>query len=321
LPPLPAGVIVPPALAAELPALASYAVANPRLPAGGESAAAARLEQFIAQLEHYAAARDELSATATSHLSVDLHFGTLSVRRAYRTVAAAGQGSPVRTAAAEIFCRQLVWRDFAHHLLWEDRELLERPFQRGFEGFPWLEDAAALSAWQEGRTGYPVVDAAARQLLAEGYVHNRARMIAASFLCKHLLLHWRHGYDHYMRWLVDGNWANNSMGWQWSAGCGCDAQPWFRVFNPLLQGEKHDPEGRYVRRWLPELGRLPDRYVHRPWEAPTDVLRSAGVRLGDSYPRPIVDHAAARARFLRVAKGHLKGGEAKALELPLGDGA
>jgi deoxyribodipyrimidine photo-lyase len=156
-----------------------------------------------------------------------------------------------------------------------------------------------------GTTGYPVVDASARQLLAEGFVHNRARMISASFLAKHLLVDFRRGEEHYMRYLTDGDWAANDLGWQWSTGCGVDAQPWFRVFNPVLQGQKFDVGGDYVRRWVPELAALDARWIHRPWEAPAAELARAGVVLGKTYPRPIVDHPFARQRFLAAAKGHL----------------
>ncbi|HEY3271034.1 MAG TPA: FAD-binding domain-containing protein, partial [Geothrix sp.] len=157
-------------------------------------------------------------------------------------------------------------------------------------------------AWTEGRTGYPVVDAAARQLRAEGFVHNRARMVAASFLTKHLLLDYRRGEAHYLRWLTDGDWAANNAGWQWSAGCGCDAQPWFRIFNPVTQGLKFDPDGDYVRRWVPELADCPTAFIHEPWKMPKQI------RMRFDYPEPIVDHAFARERFLATAKGHLGSG-------------
>ena len=210
------------------------------------------------------------------------------------------EGAASGGAGVGSFLNELVWREFAHHTLWDRPELLERPFRPAFEGFPWRSDARSWRAWAAGRTGYPVVDAAARQLLGEGFVHNRARMISASFLAKHLLVDFRRGEAHYLRHLADADVASNDLGWQWSAGCGCDAQPWFRVFNPVAQGERFDPEGAYVRRWVPELSRLPARWVHRPWEAPPDALAAAGVRLGVDYPRPIVDHALARARFLEV---------------------
>jgi deoxyribodipyrimidine photo-lyase len=170
-----------------------------------------------------------------------------------------------------------------------------------------------------GRTGYPVVDAAARQLLAEGFVHNRARMIAASFLTKHLLTDYRRGEAHYMKYLTDGDWAQNNAGWQWSAGTGCDAQPYFRIFNPTAQGERFDPDGSYVRRLVPELARLPAPYIHSPWQAPAAVLRDAGIRLGKDYPQPIIDHRYGRDRFLAVAARHLKPGSASMQALLPGD--
>ncbi len=224
----------------------------------------------------------------TSRLSADLHFGRVSAASCW----AAASGRP----GAEAWQRQLVWREFAHHLLREWPGVLEDPFQGAFRGFPWRSDPALFQAWVEGRTGYPIVDAAARQLLATGYVHNRARMVAASFLVKHLLVDYRLGEAHYLAHLQDADLANNSMGWQWSAGCGCDAQPWFRVFNPVLQGRRFDPDGAYVRAWVPELAALPSRAIHSPWEA--------GLPTG--YPSPIVDHAFARERFLALAKEHLR---------------
>ncbi len=270
--------------------LASVPPGLPRWPAGDllPDHLATFLENGLAD---YARARDRLDEDGTSRISADLHFGTVSAATCW----AAASGRP----GAEVWQRQLVWREFAHHLLREWPDLLEKPFVGGFQDFPWRQDGEAFRAWAEGRTGYPVVDAAALELLHTGHVHNRARMIAASFLAKHLLVDYRLGEAHYLAHLEDADLANNSMGWQWSAGCGCDAQPWFRVFNPVLQGEKFDPRGAYVRRWLPALAPLPDRIVHRPWEG--------GGAPG--YPPPIVDHAWARARFLALAKAHLATGE------------
>jgi deoxyribodipyrimidine photo-lyase len=284
---------------------------NPRILRGGEAAARERLQRFLrggqtSIAARYVEGRDQLAVDGTSRLSADLKFGTLSVRAAWHAV----RDADLPAKPKERFLAELLWREFAYHVLWDRPEVLSQPFRADFRGFPWREDAAAmatLEAWKQGRTGYPVVDAAARQLLAEGYVHNRARMIAASFLAKHLGLAWWHGEAHYLEWLTDGDWAANNLGWQWAAGCGCDAQPYFRIFNPTSQGERHDPDGAYVRRWVPELAKLPAKWIHRPWEASPIELLSAGVRLGDgegAYPRPVVDHAQARARFLETAKRH-----------------
>lgn len=288
---------------AELPTLEELGIPrNPEILAGGERAGRARLQEFLKnRLDEYASARDVLAVEGTSRLSVDLKFGTVSARSIY----AAAMKQPAGTGR-DRFIDELLWREFAHATLWDRPELLDEPFRPEFRGFPWGKDEAHWRAWCDGTTGYPVVDAAARQLLREGYVHNRARMIAASFLTKHLLIHYRHGEAHYLRYLTDGDWAQNNMGWQWSAGCGCDAQPYFRVFNPMTQGEKFDPEGEYVRRYVPELARLGKKYIHAPWEAPAAELARAGVILGETYPLPLVDHATARRRFLEVAQLYLR---------------
>jgi deoxyribodipyrimidine photo-lyase len=279
---------------------------NPRLQSGGERAAQGRLRTFLhGPAADYAESRDRMDLDGTSRLSADLKFGTLSVRQLWAAVAdALGD-----TQSARSYQNELIWREFTHSTLWDRPELMEEPFRANFRGFPWREDEADWDAWVDGRTGYPVVDAAARQLLSEGFVHNRARMVSASFLTKHLMIDYRHGESHYMRYLTDGDWAQNNAGWQWSAGCGCDAQPYFRVFNPVTQGKKFDPEGDYVRRWVPELAKMPAKYVHCPWEAAEALLEDAGVRLGDDYPRPVVEHKLARQRYLDAASKHLKGGE------------
>lgn len=275
---------------------------NPSLQEGGERAGRARLDSFVRdRLAGYAGARDRLDQDGTSRLSADLKFGTVSVRTVWTRVVE----SEKPREDIDKLTNELLWREFTHHTLWDRPSLLEQPFRADFEGFPWRDDDAWLAAWKSGHTGYPVVDAAARQLLAEGYVHNRARMIAASFLTKHLGISYKRGEAHYLAYLTDGDWAQNNAGWQWSAGCGCDAQPYFRVFNPVTQGERYDPDGGYVRRWVPELKTMPAKHIHSPWLAPDDVLRAAGVRLGESYPRPVVDHAEARERFLATAKAHL----------------
>lgn len=282
-------------------------VENPGIVRGGERAARERLAAFLdGPAARYHLGRNRMDVAGTSRLSQDLKFGTLSVRAVWH---ASGEALAKHPEALRTFRNELLWREFAYVLLSEWPELLERPFRRAFEGFPWKKDARGWEAWTTGTTGYPVVDAAARQLLGEGFVHNRARMIAASFLAKHQLIDFRDGEAHYLTWLTDGDWAVNDAGWQWSAGCGADAQPYFRVFNPVSQGKEHDPDGAYVRRWVPELRELPTKYVHAPWEAPAEVLRGAGVVLGGgeraTYPRPVVDHAEARSRFLALAKAHL----------------
>ncbi|NUP13163.1 MAG: deoxyribodipyrimidine photo-lyase [Polyangiaceae bacterium] len=277
---------------------------NPNIQRGGERAARDRLERFLSKAaSEYATDRDRMDLSGTSRLSADLKFGTLSPRTVWHAVERRLKSkSP---ASLGSYHNELVWREFTHSTLWDRPELLEEPFHQEWKGFPYEYDEAHWNAWVKGTTGYPIVDASARQLLGEGFVHNRARMISASFLTKHLLIDYRRGEAHYMRYLTDGDWAQNNAGWQWSAGCGCDAQPYFRVFNPVLQGEKFDPTGAYVRRWVPELADVPDKYIHRPWDAPEDVLEKAGVVLDGNYPSPIVNHTEGRDRFLRVASEHL----------------
>jgi deoxyribodipyrimidine photo-lyase len=303
LPPLPADVHLE---SAPLPSLADLGIIeNPRLQRGGERAARERLRAFLdGVVAHYDSQRDRMDLPGTSRLSADLKFGTLSVRSVWAAVARLAPQAP---RAVEVYTNELLWREFTHASLWDRPRLLSEPFRPDFKDFPWAEDEAGWQAWVSGHTGYPVVDASARQLLAEGFVHNRARMISASFLTKHLLVHYERGEAHYMKYLTDGDWAQNNAGWQWSAGCGTDAQPYFRVFNPTLQGEKFDPNGDYVRRYVPELAQLPAKFIHRPSEAPAKLLEAAGVRLGETYPEPVVDHAMGRDRFLKIAESHLKG--------------
>jgi deoxyribodipyrimidine photo-lyase len=302
LPPVPADVSL---VSAAIPRVSELGIApNPRLLQGGETGARARLQSFLAgPAPSYDESRDRLDLVGTSRLSVDLKFGTLSPRRLWRELRRA---LPRVTSARRSFENELVWREFTHSTLWDSPRVLTEPFRPAWREFPYVDDEASFQAWIRGKTGYPVVDAAARQLLAEGFVPNRARMIAASFLSKHLLIDYRRGERHYLEFLTDGDWANNNAGWQWSAGAGLDAQPYFRVFNPTLQGQKFDPGGDYVRRWVPELERLPSAHVHAPSAAPRAVLEQAGVVLGETYPRPIVEHGVARARFLAVAESTLK---------------
>jgi len=264
--------------------------------APGELGAGKRLSSFLNKgLDEYEAERNRPDHDGVSRFSAHLHFGELSpreVRDALRLHAHLGDGAAKK--AAEAFLRQLYWREFAHHLLHHFPHTDQKPLREQFAKFPWTSDAAKLRAWQRGQTGFPIVDAGMRQLWRTGWMHNRVRMIVASFLVKDLLLSWQAGAAWFWDTLVDADLANNSLGWQWTAGCGADAAPYFRVFNPTSQGEKFDPEGDYVRRYVPELAKLPTKWIHRPEEAPADVLAKAGVALGRDYPRPIVDHGRAR---------------------------
>jgi len=259
----------------------------------GERAARAELSDFARNhVADYKSERDFMGRVGVSRLSPHLHFGELSPREVWRAI------SEPASIGGEAYLRELGWREFCHHLLIAHRDMPDRPLDRSFERFPYRDDEAALDLWRNGQTGYPLVDAAMRELWITGWMHNRARMVAASFLIKHLLIDWRQGERWFWDTLVYADLANNSANWQWVAGCGADAAPYFRIFNPALQGEKFDPDGAYVRRYVPELAGLDARYIHRPWAAPDDILRAAGVRLGVTYPQPIVDHAQARARAL-----------------------
>ncbi len=205
-------------------------------------------------------------------------------------------------AGVEAYLSEIAWREFSYHLLFHFPTLPEAPLRPEFAQFPWAENAKDLSSWQRGLTGYPIVDAGMRELWSTGWMHNRVRMIVASFLIKDLLLHWRAGEKWFWDTLVDADLASNAANWQWVAGCGADAAPYFRVFNPSLQGAKFDPNGDYVRRWVPEIGKLPDSLLHSPWDARPIELADAGISLGRTYPAPIVDHAGARQRALEAFK-------------------
>ncbi len=264
----------------------------------GESGANDRLDAFVDEaLIDYATRRNRPDKTGSSLLSPYLHHGELSPRQVWQKVNAWVQNAPMREAANS-FLSEIGWREFAYHSLWHFPALPNKPLREKYAGFGWTDDAEQLRRWQQGRTGYPMVDAGMRQLWALGWMHNRVRMIVGSFLTKHLLIHWKHGQDWFWDTLVDGDLANNALNWQWVAGSGPDAQPFFRIFNPITQGERYDPEGAYVREWIPELRDLPTKYIHKPWEASPDVLENAGIVLGTTYPEPIVDHAQARKRAL-----------------------
>ncbi len=264
----------------------------------GEIAAYARLRLFIDKsVSRYRDKRNLPGTDATSRLSPYLAFGEISPRQVWSAVLLAAEKAGA-SSLGEAYLREIAWREFSYHLLFHFPHLPEKAFKPEFERFPVREDAAALKAWRKGLTGYPIVDAGMRQLWRTGWMHNRVRMIVASFLIKHLLLPWRAGEAWFWDTLVDADLANNSASWQWVAGSGADAAPYFRIFNPVLQGEKFDPEGDYVRSFCPELARLPNSLIHKPWEAPPALLETLGVRLGETYPRPIVDHGQARERAL-----------------------
>jgi deoxyribodipyrimidine photo-lyase len=265
----------------------------------GEPAALARLAAFIdASVANYQDQRDLPGAAGTSHLSPHLHLGELSPRQVVHAMAERAPGG--LCGAAEPFVRELGWREFAHHLLYHFPRTPEEPLDPRFAAFPWRTDGAEalLAAWQEGRTGIPLVDAGMRELWHTGSMHNRVRMVVASLLTKHLRLPWQAGSRWFWDTLVDADLAANTLGWQWSAGCGADAAPYFRIFNPVRQGERFDPQGAYVRHWCPELAALPDRWIHQPWAAPAPVAKAAGLTLGLEYPAPVVDLAGSRQEAL-----------------------
>ena len=257
----------------------------------GESGAQQRLRDFIDDaLDSYGAMRDQIGSDGTSRLSAHLHFGEISPRQVF-CAASLEKNS-------DKFLSELGWREFSAHLLYAFPDLQSRNFNKRFDAFPWRLDAKALQAWKKGQTGYPLVDAGMRELWQTGYMHNRVRMVCASFLTKHLLIDWREGEAWFWDTLIDADAANNAASWQWVAGCGADAAPYFRIFNPVLQGEKFDSNGAYVRRFCPELAGLPDRFIHRPWTAPAGALAGAKVELGKTYPLPIIEHDFARRRAL-----------------------
>jgi deoxyribodipyrimidine photo-lyase len=267
----------------------------------GEQGAQQRLHDFIADdVDRYTQMRDRPDIRGVSRLSPFLHFGELSPRQVWTAVSRREQaaGRMTVSAAAAGFLRQLIWREFAHHLLVHFPATGTQPLRQQFAAFPWHDNAAALKRWERGQTGYPIVDAGMRELWTIGWMHNRVRMIVASFLVKDLLVHWLHGARWFWDTLVDADLANNTLGWQWTAGCGADAAPYFRIFNPVTQARRFDPDGAYVRKWVPELAQLPTAHLHAPWHAPAEVLGRSGVRLGVDYPKPLLDHDEARQRAL-----------------------
>lgn len=277
----------------------------------GEAGASARLFEFLdGPSATYANDRDRPDKAGTSRLSPHFHFGEISPRQCWAAARKKAAADPSREAGLAAFVREIGWREFSIHLLFHWPHIVDRPFRVGFANFPWEQNerrlGANLRAWQQGATGFPIVDAGMRELWQTGWMHNRVRMIVASVLCKHLLIPWQHGAAWFLDTLVDADLASNQAGWQWVAGSGADAAPYFRVFNPILQGAKFDQNADYVRRYVPELARLPNGHIHAPWLAPPEILAAAGVVIGTTYPRPIVEPAEGRARAL-AAYARLEG--------------
>lgn len=280
----------------DLPPLTAlgFAPTDLKVPAG-MSGGARLVEDFFTRIDRYHETRDFPAVKGVSYLSPHLRFGTVSIRRL--AAAALERSLQPDGAGAAAWLDELIWREFYQMILWHRPDVVDHCYKREFDALVWDEAPDALTAWCEGRTGYPLVDAAQRQLLQTGWMHNRLRMVSASFLTKDLGLDWRRGEAHFARWLLDYDLASNNGGWQWVAGTGCDAQPWFRIFNPVTQSKKFDPQGKFIRRYVPELAGVPDEFIHAPWRMPTPPA---------GYPAPIVDHAAARQRTL-ARFGRLRG--------------
>jgi deoxyribodipyrimidine photo-lyase len=270
-------------------------LAGLKLPTG-MSGAQALFRDFTERIDDYAARRDFPAVKGTSYLSAHLRFGTISIRQ----LAAYAQAQSSRGAAT--WLSELIWRDFYHAILWHHPRVATQCFKPAFDALRWDDAPDLFAAWCAGRTGYPLVDAAMRQLSHAGWMHNRLRMVTASFLTKDLGLDWRRGEAWFAEKLLDFDLAANNGGWQWAASTGCDAQPWFRIFNPVTQSEKFDAEGRFIRRYVPELNEVPQKFIHAPWTMSAAQQAACGVRIGHDYPLPVVDHAAARARTLERFK-------------------
>lgn len=261
-----------------------------------EAAAQKRLDAFLDEpVEDYNEARDIPGVDGTSCLSPYLHWGLIGPRQIMHRLKAKHD---LRASGPQVFAKEVYWREFAYNVLYHFPHTPDAPLQEKYADFPWEPEASGLERWQRGQTGYPIVDAGMRQLYATGWMHNRVRMVVSSLLVKHLLQDWREGARWFWDTLVDADLASNTLGWQWSAGCGADAAPYFRVFNPITQGQKFDPDGDYVRQWVPELAKLPNKFIHEPWEAPEGILEYAGIELGKDYPEPIIEHKKGRERAL-----------------------
>ena len=290
---------------ATLPALETLGFQRTNLAAlgiqPGTGGARALFEDFLGRINRYREARDFPAVKGPSYLSVHLRFGTISIRELAAT--AHGLGG----AGAETWLSELIWREFYQQLLWHHPHLAEgKCYKPEFDAIEWPNPPGYFKAWCEARTGYPIIDAAMRQINQTGYMHNRLRMVVASFLVKDLLVDWRMGERYFAERLIDFDLAANNGGWQWSASVGCDAQPWFRIFNPVTQSEKFDQAGKFIRRYLPELKDVPDKYVHSPWTMPTSVQKSCGVVIGQDYPMPVVDHRIQREKALTLYQACLK---------------
>ena len=272
----------------------------------GEAAAQTRLHDFLAAtVSAYKTGRNLPGEDGTSRLSAHLHWGEVSARQVWDAGRALPTGEGLDT-----FLGEILWREFSAYLLWHHPTMPEAPLRPAFDKLPFRDDKPEFAAWRRGQTGVPIVDAGLRQLWQVGWMHNRVRMIAASFLVKNLLVDWREGEAWFWDTLVCADLASNAAGWQWIAGCGIDSQPFFRVFNPVSQGETWDKAGEYVRQWVPEIAGLPDKYLHAPWTAPADALAKAGVVLGESYPKPIVDLSESRQRALETYRVSVRGAAA-----------
>jgi deoxyribodipyrimidine photo-lyase len=287
-----------PTFEAPLPSLESLGFARTNLASlrlgQGMGGARRRLARFLERIDGYAEQRDFPAVKGVSYLSVHNRFGTVSIRRLAREARARG------SEGARTWLSELVWRDFFFQVLWHHPRAAREAFHARYADLEWPNDPALLAAWREARTGYPLVDAAMRQLEATGFMHNRLRMVAASFLAKDLLVDWRLGERHFAERLNDFDLAANNGGWQWAASTGCDAQPWFRIFNPVTQSERFDPRGEFIRRYVPELARVPDARIHAPWTMTPEEQRAAGCLVGRDYPAPVVDHAAQRPKALAL---------------------
>ena len=264
----------------------------------GEIGARKRFEGFLDKgLQSYKDGRNFPDEPSVSRISPHLHFGEVSPNQLWHAVRSIGGNSNI-----DHFCSELGWREFSNSQLYYNPELPHKNLQSKFDTFPWVNNQSHLDAWKKGKTGIPMVDAGMRELWQTGYMHNRVRMIVGSFLVKNLRIHWRHGEDWFWDTLVDADLANNSASWQWIAGCGADAAPYFRIFNPITQGQKFDPNGNYIRRYIPELAALPNKFIFSPWEAPEYILKECNIRLGIAYPKPIVDLKQSRDAALKAFK-------------------